>query len=303
VPELDFSNTAQKLARNPLGIIALFLLLVYGIAGLVFGLAAKNLSVLERQPLIWFLVVFPVLVLVLFAWLVARHHTKLYAPSDYRDTEGFFRALSATEQRARVDAEVEVLQAEVVEERERVEGTLSPPPRDDVRREALDTTRDRSNTVVQPNQRQSTSSIVATARRDLRAAVVLAEDLAFRELETEFGAPTVRHVGVSTPSGEYHLDGMIRTVPKIGVEVKYIRSPAHWQQAVDEGIAKAAQLRTISPNPWKLLLAIVLDRISPRQREIIGPQVSARIARSEMSIELRVYDFGELQRKFGVTTA
>lgn len=52
----DFGKSAQKLSRNPLGIIALFIVLVYGIAGLVLGLSAGQLqapakTVVESGPM------------------------------------------------------------------------------------------------------------------------------------------------------------------------------------------------------------------------------------------------------------
>lgn len=102
-----FASTARGLSRNPLGIVALFLVLVYGIAGLVLGLGASALERDERLPLVWFLVVFPVLVLVVFFRLVTKHHAKLYAPQDFQDKDGFFRALNPLDQAARIQREAE----------------------------------------------------------------------------------------------------------------------------------------------------------------------------------------------------
>jgi hypothetical protein len=50
-------DAAKGLARNPLGIIALFIVLVYGFASLLTALGG-SLSREERLPLIYFLVVF-----------------------------------------------------------------------------------------------------------------------------------------------------------------------------------------------------------------------------------------------------
>ena len=89
----SFAKSAKDLSRNPLGIIALFIVMVYGFACLLFGFSAENLQSNEKAPLIWFVVLFPVLVLILFGWLVSRHHNKLYAPSDYRDDKSFLSTL------------------------------------------------------------------------------------------------------------------------------------------------------------------------------------------------------------------
>lgn len=94
-PITSFGNTAKGLARNPLGIIALFIVLVYGVAALTAGFAS-SLTVNERLPLIWFLVIFPILVLIVFAWLVSQHYWKLIFPSDFKDEENFIRMQMTT---------------------------------------------------------------------------------------------------------------------------------------------------------------------------------------------------------------
>jgi len=85
------AECAKNLAPNPLGIIALFIVLVYGFASLMVGFSGK-LTANERAPVIWFLVVFPVLVLFMFSWLVSHHHAKLYSPADFRQDASFIEA-------------------------------------------------------------------------------------------------------------------------------------------------------------------------------------------------------------------
>lgn len=87
----DFISNAKSLSRNPLGIIALFISLVYGFACLVLGIAGDKLETCERIPLIYFLIGFPILILASFLFLVIKHHSKLYAPKDYRDENNFFK--------------------------------------------------------------------------------------------------------------------------------------------------------------------------------------------------------------------
>src|ERR1017187_10159142 len=87
----DFGDTATRLAKNPLGIIALFIVLVYGFASLVTAFAG-SFTAGERVPLIYFLIGFPILVLGVFAWLVSTHSGKLFAPSDFKDEENYMRA-------------------------------------------------------------------------------------------------------------------------------------------------------------------------------------------------------------------
>jgi hypothetical protein len=84
----QFGQTAVKLSQGPLGIIALFIVLIHGFAALVLGFASE-IGDSNRSVLVWFLVLFPVGVFVGFAWLVSAHHQKLYPPQAFRQEEHF----------------------------------------------------------------------------------------------------------------------------------------------------------------------------------------------------------------------
>ncbi len=91
---VKFAKTATGFTKSPLGIIALFIVLVYGLASLVVGFG-KALSS-DVIPLIYFMVLFPVIVFMGFLWLVAKHHNKLYGPSDFKDEDNFIKSQIAT---------------------------------------------------------------------------------------------------------------------------------------------------------------------------------------------------------------
>jgi CheY-like chemotaxis protein len=89
-PTKNFGETAKSLTRNPLGIIALFIVLVYGFASLVTA-SADSFTSSERRLLIYFLIFFPVFVLAIFAWLVSKHSGKLFAPSDFKNEDNYVK--------------------------------------------------------------------------------------------------------------------------------------------------------------------------------------------------------------------
>jgi hypothetical protein len=69
---------------------------------------AGSLQAQERMPLIWFLVIFPILVLAVFTWLVISHSTRLFAPSDFKNEDNFVKLnseLRAAVEEANVTAE------------------------------------------------------------------------------------------------------------------------------------------------------------------------------------------------------
>jgi hypothetical protein len=95
-----FEGTAVRLSQGPLGIIALFIVLIHAFASLVIGFA-PDIGATNRSVLVWFITVFPVVVLAVFAWLVSCHHVNLYPPQAFRE-ERYFRDL-ATYGNARFD--------------------------------------------------------------------------------------------------------------------------------------------------------------------------------------------------------
>lgn len=89
-----FTSSAKGFTKSPLGIIALFIVLVYGFASLVVSFG-QNIGD-NVTPLIYFMVIFPVIVFAGFLWLVAKHHKKLYGPSDYKDEDNFVKVQMST---------------------------------------------------------------------------------------------------------------------------------------------------------------------------------------------------------------
>jgi hypothetical protein len=106
----EFNKSARELSKNPLGIIALFIVLIYGMASIVV-LQGNHLTTYERNIFVWFLVTYPVLVLLAFVWLVSRHSSKLYAPRDFHDQEHW---MQLQKERALVQARARTRAAVIV---------------------------------------------------------------------------------------------------------------------------------------------------------------------------------------------
>ena len=100
-------ENVKGLTKNPLGIIALFISLIYGFACLVLSTSISNLeSSSERLPLIWFIIGFPIIILIGFIFLVVKHHQKLYSPSDYGNAESFLKTIETSKKFESIQVEV-----------------------------------------------------------------------------------------------------------------------------------------------------------------------------------------------------
>lgn len=89
-------DNIKNFLRNPLGVIALFVTICYLIAGLVFSIGLDKLNgAEERLPFIWFIIIFPVVIFVVFVLLVCYHHEKLYGPTDFKNEDNFVKLTNA----------------------------------------------------------------------------------------------------------------------------------------------------------------------------------------------------------------
>ena len=260
----EFGNIAKKLSVNPLGIIALFIVLVYGIAALVLGLSSSSFEPGERLPLIWFLVGFPPIVLFTFAWLVAKHHAKLYAPKDYPDPTQFLQTLNTDQQRKKLEYEVELLE----DKKPEIEVTRS----------------------------QSSSG---TPRNVLMARVLLAEDLVLRELSADYGVDIRRQMGLGHDIG---VDGMfVKDGAAFGIEVKYFRHLKNVRNIVESLRRVHDHISGLGWKRFNLILAAVIDDTEAENVESVMESIDKAIGHLDMSLDIRYFRFSELTQKYGAS--
>ncbi len=259
-----FGQVAQRLARNPIGIIALFIVLIYGFAALLLGTSGDTLGPDQRWPLVWFIVLFPIIVLLAFYRLVTNHHQKLYAPMDYRDERLFFRSLPPDQQRERVDREIDEVRAEGNHETESADPTTGPLP---------------------------------PVRREL---YLLAEELVFRQLEMEFGRPINRQISVSGHPGLVFDGGLVTDKGIVFVEVKFVRQPLYSPRIVRQVLSLLSSVRAALRDRHIILyLAVVADMDEQHQR-LLEDNIRKFIEHEASDVELRVFNLAELKKRFGI---
>jgi hypothetical protein len=120
----SFGSTAKDLSRNLLGIIALFIVLVYSFAVLLT--ATASLQPDERKPLIYFLVIFPILVLGVFTWLVAFKNVALFSPADFKDEDNWVKMQLSAVATAAVSKNTSATQTELTDIVEAVQVSAFP---------------------------------------------------------------------------------------------------------------------------------------------------------------------------------
>ena len=266
----DFTDSAKSLTRNPLGVIGLFLVLVYGLASLVLGLGSSSFESRERLPLILFLVLFPCVVLFAFYRLVSKHHKKLYAPSDFRDERHFVNLQGEEERERKVQEELAALEAQGAQ----------PTPSPDAKS-------------------------VAPARVALRGRYSEAERLGLLAIEERLGQPLRKHVSVVSNNRQVGFDGLLIRKNEVHlVEVKYYARPMFKREFLEAPLHRAASFlfsQTFDHGRDNAVFWFVVVMDFPREAApAFIEEVRGSVVSDLFKVEFLFVHFDELAEKFGL---
>lgn len=238
---MDFLKGAKDFARNPLGIIALFISLIYGFASLLLDSAAEKLTVAERWPLIFFIVAFPIMVLITFYKLVTKHHGKLYAPGDFKDDKSFLRTLTPEEQEKRLDKEVKESLGD--------EAT----PDDQI---PLDSTSNAGAPVNDSSEKNESESRQEEHRR-FREELRDVEKAVIKTIASELNAKADENVGIGGTEAQFDAFLQAPNGKPTFLEVKAIRSLSHGFGMIDRLLYNAVVADKFFESNFKLIIAVV----------------------------------------------
>jgi len=307
-------------ARNPLGIIALFISLIYAMSALLLGFSIDNLAPDNQTILVTFIAIFPFVVLGVFGWLVAQHHTKLYGPGDFQSDQGFLEASTSNPASLGERLKQEIDESKILKDIE----TDQLPNR--AFEESMSTGKasgssnvvgvgNTSNTTPKSMQGPATSTEISDQNEDqideypaLRQAITnayLAESLVFQELQHEMDGSIRREVILPSRTGRgLHIDGLIKT--NLGttiVEIRNISNP----EAIRSVIRLAAtqmgrykeEIPSLENDKIKILLVfIVHGKYKRKLKDIINKNPFMY----STSFDTLVFDYDELLTKYGFLT-
>jgi len=238
----------KDLVRNPLGIVALFISLIYGVASLLLGATASSLQPDERMPLIAFVTLFPLIVLGAFYLLVTRHHGKLYAPGDFKDDGSFLRTLSKEEVELKRQAEVTEALPSAEPSPELV--TLAEAPSATAGEAAAMATPNvtRARTIDAAPNISSFSQMFDDVRRT--------EDGVIVKLEKEFGKTATRNIEIAKAGVSFDAFLPGGSKPTFA-EVKLVSRPMMSPSLLDRVLYSALLADRTLNGQFKLILVVV----------------------------------------------
>lgn len=278
----------RQSVRNPLGLLALFVTAMYAVTAVVFKEGLYLLcGVWERRPIIWFLILFPVVILGIFVFLVVKHHEKLYGPRDYRSDDAFQRITMSKEKKRK---EIQTLAASAM-----VSATSDSkePIADENKAMAQDGVIDRKTGATPTTERRPARSPRVTMEEYSRIEA-LAVDWASRE----YDVPMERDVVLNDKSRRCIVDALgSRDGVHFVVEVKYWLADRDLQPlfaGIDRFVSQARCFRRLSRS--ELVLIVVLDR----KDSSVEDKIRAHVDKLKPDVCLHVLSREELSLGFGV---
>jgi hypothetical protein len=252
---MGFLKGAKEYARNPLGIVALFISLIYGFASLLLGASADKLESIERWPLLLFVVLFPFAVLYVFYKLVTEHHGKLYSPSDYKTDDSFLRTLSPEEKANKLEADAKEATGDVFIEK------------------------------ASPKKSLEVSSVKNRIQDSEKYVMAL--------LAKETGIKPDPDIQISPEKYTFDAAYIEPSKKATLLEVKYYSQPRITFKAVEEFVHRAKLTAEYMSIDTKFVLALVLDG-EPDRFQLLVDAWSKSLEKSGIDIDIRVISWTDV---------
>jgi len=256
---------------------------------------------------VWFIIGFPILILLAFLYLVTWHHRKLYSPSDFRTDESFLTSGDPVKIGEKYIAEgqptvdnSDLAQADEESSAERDAADGMSGATGEVQGEG-----DRISFLQSapfPAQRKNTVTLTEFA-----AYAYMIEGLVMQELQNEYKSPIRRDAAFPMANGRMaRVDGMIEAPsgPLIA-EIKLIRRSSELDRRIGDGIKQlrsftATAREIMNPKASGILILVLDGQFNDEEIDRIK-----KVAKtfSEDEILVRVLESKILMNKYGLLSS
>lgn len=253
-------NNNCKFARSPLAVLTLFVTIAYGIVICFVSDFSKFQGLLERLPLIWFMILFPLVVLGVLCWLICTRPEKMFGPSDFR-TDNAFSAYA-------LGIQVEQQKGEKILELLREE--------DDVEKGT-------------PPMVQESLAISLKCYEN-------AENWSIKELSAEYGIDFNPYFIVNFDRRTFVFDAVGYSLGKsYCVEVKYLKNNKLNNHVLNGLRQLIIGMQSVGPQMnFSILVVLVVASICDVNQAALISQLKS----FDSSIEVKVYDYQELEKRY-----
>lgn len=297
-------NSKFGTVKNPLTIIAIF-------AGTAEVSGTAILPFLEPQNqtlYVWFLMIFPLTIVIFFFITLNWNYKVLYAPSDFENEDNFVNILqkaSTSDLLAKETKEIDDLIEPASDTT--IAGTISGETQINLNEVNISVPTPLTINDLIEKLGLATDEISTKEIRDVRSQVLqkiqrkamdesrLVEKLAIEKLEKELGVTIETELKIQSGRSMYVFDGIIRQNKKLtAVEVNYFRN----MNLSSHGLLRVADrlegvydsLSEEQKKDFSLILVIVTDNI----KDDVLSKISSQVSKLPFPVAVKCYEFDKL---------
>jgi hypothetical protein len=267
-----------KRIQNPLTIIAIFA----AIAEISGTIILPFIQPDNQGIYIWFLMLFPVFLVILFFLTLNLNYKVLYAPSDFRDEDNFLKLFNKSDMVEKVTK----LNEELAESEQEDEQENEP----EICNEDIKT---------DDNQNTKFRDII---RRNVKATYLLAEELTINKLTQEFGNKIEREMMLNVSNSRFMFDGVVTKGNKyFAIEIKYFKDKirANIVKKTLKMIERVFnELDENTKKSFHLVLAVTTE-CNKDEIEKSKKAISEVAVQFQFPVLARFYNLSELEKEFG----
>ena len=259
--------------KNPLTVISIFA----GLAEVAGTVVLPFVAEVNQLTYIWFLMLFPVLLVLLFFATLNFNPRVLYAPSDFEDEKNYmdlFRPSSTVER-------LEKLEDEISQEESMDKEDRKP---DECGREPIE--------VVSTKER-----LISLMQRDVRSRYMMAENLIIDRLASEFKRPAKRDIALRNRFGSQLFDAVFEDRNELVlVEIKVFSErtyPRRMREVFDRIQSSLASLPEDARKNARFLLAVAYEMEDSKAKKIEN-ELNTMLMDFPMNTEVRMFSLNDL---------
>jgi len=258
--------------KNPLTIIGIFAAISEISATTVLVFLPYNL----QKLFIWFVMLFPIILVGLFFFVLIRKHHVLYAPSDFKSDDTFsglienIRSQSKEETKRKKQIEMEEIHLEYTDTEKRMQSN------------------------------ETMKMIINNPKMEY----FIAEELAIKKLIDKYGNRFLSQKTFDLKGNKYSVDGLIHTSLELSIfEVKYfprLRTPLN-------GIGKTCNYfkemsNYIDEYKYNIISfnIIIVTPIPKEEYQELYKRLEEFKSRNDIIINFEIYDYNKLKSEFGM---
>lgn len=269
--------------KNPLTVIAIF-------AGSAEISGTAILPFLEGESqriYIWFLMLFPFILIIFFFSTLNWNHKVLYAPSDFTNEDNFVNILK----KVSIQETLSNLKNDIQDSEEYIkENNLT---------KTFNETKNNESTSKNIKDSENDAKLVRNITMQRIQETQMAELLVLNKLEKEFNVSIQRGMMLKVGNSKIIFDGVAQIGTRLtGIEVKYIRNKnslnnSMWNNLFHHFDSLYYSLNDNQKKSFSVIFAIVTDENNNDIKQFI----EERMARLCFPVDIRVYDFDKLRNE------